>query len=119
MQGTLEIDFRNIMPSAALSAAIRKRSHKLERFCSKIIACRVTIESPHHHHHQGARFEVHIRLTIPGAELVVSQQPDTRRHEDAFVAVHDAFDAAQRQLEDHVRRQRGDVKRTWAHETAP
>jgi cold shock CspA family protein len=31
-------------------------------------------------------------------------------HEDVYVAVRDAFDAAKRQLEDYGRRQRGDIK---------
>jgi cold shock CspA family protein len=37
--------------------------------------------------------------------LVVNQA-----HEDVYVAVRDAFDAAKRQLEDYGRRQRGDIK---------
>jgi ribosome-associated translation inhibitor RaiA len=31
-------------------------------------------------------------------------------HEDVYVALRDAFDAAGRQLEDSIRRMRGDVK---------
>lgn len=110
MQTPLEVDFRNIPPSAALSAAIRKRAAKLETFCDSIVGCHVTIEAPHHHHHQGVRYAVHIRLTVPGKVISVSREPDTAAHEDAYLTLHDAFDAAQRQLQDYVRVRRGDVK---------
>ena len=38
------------------------------------------------------------------------------RDEDIQRAIHGAFDAADRRLEDHARRRRGEVKR---HEAAP
>lgn len=37
-------------------------------------------------------------------------------HEDIYVAIRDAFDAARRKLQDYARRQRGDVK---IHEGSP
>jgi ribosome-associated translation inhibitor RaiA len=43
---------------------------------------------------------------VPGAELVANHA----QHEDIYVAVRDAFQAITRQLEDHARRLRGDVK---------
>jgi cold shock CspA family protein len=50
---------------------------------------------------------VHIDIKIPGGgELVVNRA----QNEDIYVAIRDAFNAASRQLEDHVRVQRGDVK---------
>jgi len=111
MQMPIDIDFRNLPPSAALSAAIRKRAAKLATFWDGIIGCHVTLESPHHHHHQGMRYDVRIRVTVPGSQIVVSHQPAVEEHEDALKAIHDAFDAAQRQLQDHRQLQRGDVKR--------
>ena len=48
---------------------------------------------------------------MPGTELVVNRHPkDKHAHEDVYVAVRDAFDAARRQLEDYVRRLDGRVK---------
>ena len=56
-------------------------------------------------------------LTVPGGELAVTREPaEHHAHEDVFVALRDAFDAAQRQREDYARRQRGDLK---AHEGPP
>ncbi len=48
---------------------------------------------------------------MPGADVVVTREsPRDHAHEDPYVAVRDAFDAAIRQVEDRVRRRRGDVK---------
>jgi ribosome-associated translation inhibitor RaiA len=111
MHKPLEIDFLDVPASAGLSAVIRKRVGKLERMCDHIIACRVTVAAPHQHHHRGALYQAHIRLTVPGRELVASRQHGGHTHEDSYVAVRDAFDAVQRQLEDYSSVHRGEVKR--------
>lgn len=111
MQTPVEITFRHMEPSAALEAAIRKRVGKLEKFCSDIIACHVTVEAPHKHHHQGILFTFHIVVTVPGEQLIVQRSPDENHsREDAFVALHDAFDSMRRQIEDYVRKRRSQVK---------
>jgi ribosome-associated translation inhibitor RaiA len=70
------------------------------------MGCQVFVESPHKHHHKGSLFNVRIRLTVPGSELVVKREP----HVDLYVAIRDACNAARRQLQEYVHRQRGDVK---------
>ena len=111
MQTPLQITFRNLAPSEAIEAKIRERAEKLDTFYERIIGCHVTVEAPHRHHHQGKLFQVGIDLVLPGAELVVNRAPhDHHAHEDVFVAIHDAFDSARRQLQDHARRQRADTK---------
>ncbi len=53
-------------------------------------------------------YRVGVNLIVPGGELVVSRAPDGKQeHEDVYVAIRDSFDAAERLLEDHVRRKRG------------
>jgi len=48
---------------------------------------------------------------MPGTDVHVNQEgPQNHAHEDVYVAIRDAFDAAVRQLEDHARRLRGEVK---------
>jgi cold shock CspA family protein/ribosome-associated translation inhibitor RaiA len=117
MQLPVQISFRGMEPSAAVEAKIRERTVKLERFYDRIMGCRVVVESPHRHHHQGKLFHVRVYLTVPGGELTVSRDAaEHHAHEDVFVAVRDACDAAQRQLEDYARRQRGDLK---THEGPP
>lgn len=117
MQLPLQVTFRNMEPSEAIEAKIHERAARLERFAQHIMSCRVVIEAPHKHHHQGKIFHVRIDTKVPGDELVVSRDPgEHHSHEDVYVAIRDAFDAMQRQLEDFVRRQRGDTK---VHETPP
>lgn len=107
MQSPLEITLRDIPESPAVEARIRDKVAKLERFFERISSCRVTVESPQHRKHQGKLYSVHIDITVPGGgELVVNRV----QNEDIYVAIRDAFSAATRQLEDHSRVQRGDVK---------
>jgi ribosomal subunit interface protein len=106
MKQPLQIRFIGMSPSDAVETAARKKAEKLERFASDIMSCRVTIEQAHKHQHQGRPFAVRLDLTLPERELSV----DRVEHEDAYVALRDAFDNMTRQLEDVVRRRRGDEK---------
>lgn len=106
MQIPLQITLKDMPQSDAVESRIREKADKLSRFHDKIISCRVVVESPQRHRHQGKLYSVHIDLSVPGAELVANRAQD----EDVYVAIRDAFDAIIRQLEDFSRRQRGDVK---------
>jgi ribosomal subunit interface protein len=98
-------------PSPAIEAAVRERVAKLERFSDRIVSCRVTVEAPHRRKHQGNLYTVRVDLRFPGGEVVASRDPSAdSSHEDAYVAMRDAFKAARRQLQDRVRVQRGQVK---------
>jgi ribosome-associated translation inhibitor RaiA len=110
MQTPLEIEFKDMPTSAALEQLIRDKVAKLEQLHDRITSCRVTVLEPHRHNHQGKQFHVHIRLAVPGNVLVTSHDSGDKGHEDANVAVRDAFTAIRRQLENHVQLQRGDVK---------
>jgi ribosome-associated translation inhibitor RaiA/cold shock CspA family protein len=111
MQVPLQISFRHMDPSPALEARIRQRAEELEKFFGRITACRVVVECANRRPQQGRLFEVHIDLNLPGAEIAVGRDPGANHaHEDAHVAVRDAFDAVRRRLEDHVRDHRGAVK---------
>lgn len=105
MQIPLQISFRNMTSSEAVAARIRERAEEIERFCDRITSCRVVVEAPHRHQHQGRIYHVRVDITVPGEEVVVKRDPSAHHaHEDVYVAIRDAFDAARRQLEDHVRR---------------
>jgi len=117
MELPLQITFRDVPRSAALEADIREKAAKLDQFYEKVMACRVVVERPHGHHHKGELFHVRIDMTVPDNEIVINRGPDQHQaHEDPYVAVRDAFDAARRQLQDYARKQRGDVKH---HEQPP
>lgn len=117
MQLPLQITFRHMEASDAMESAIRERAEELDRFHDHIMSCRVVVEPQHRHKQQGNLYCVRIDVTMPGNELVVSRESDLHQeHEDAYVAIRDAFDAIRRQLEDHARRQKGKVK---THEAPP
>ncbi len=115
MQEPLRIAFRNLEAPAAIEAEIRKRVDQLEEFFDRIIACSVVVEERHRHHRQGRLYHVRVDLIVPEREIVVRREPaEHHAHEDLHVAIRDAFDAVQRQLQDHARALRGDTK---AHAT--
>jgi len=107
MKISLQTTFRNMPHSDAIEAKIREKSAKLDRFYERIMSCRVVVEESQSRHHQGKLYSVRIDITVPGKELAVSRQ----ENEDAYVAARDAFDAAERLLEEHGRQQRGVVKK--------
>jgi ribosomal subunit interface protein len=114
MQIPLQVSFRNMDSSPAVEADVRDKAARLERFHERITSCRVVVEAPHRHHRKGMLYDVRLDITVPGEEIVVQRSgPENQAHEDVYVAVRDAFDAARRRLEDHVRRTTG---RTKAHE---
>ena len=111
MRTALQIVFHQMQPSAALEAKVRRRVDALERLGADIMRCRVGIEPQHRRHHNGNLFRVRVTLNVPGKEIVVSHAPaQDHAHEDAYVAIRDAFDAVRRQLADHLRLRRGEVK---------
>ena len=117
MSFPVDIEFRNMDRSEAVEAAIHERCVKLERFSGDVMHCRVTVEAPHRHHGKGNLYRVSIDLHAPGKEIIVDRERGKdHAHEDVYVAVRDAVNAAARQLEDYVRVRRGKVK---AHEAPP
>ncbi len=106
MQIPLQITIRDVENSAALETHIRDKAKKLDEFFKHIMSCRVVVEVPHKHHQQGKQYQVRIDIGVPGGEIVVNRD----HNEDVYVALRDAFDSAKRQVEDYVRKIRGDVK---------
>ncbi len=106
MQIPLQITIRNIAHSEALEAHIREKAEKLDEFFDHIMSCRVVVEMPHKHHHQGQQYNVRIDIGVARGEIVVNHD----HGEDVYIALRDAFDSAKRQLEDYARKLRGDVK---------
>ena len=112
MSYPIQVTFHGLEPSPAIEARVRERAEKLAEFYDRIVSCRVVVEAPHHHHHKGRLYTVRIDLSVPGDEIVVNRNSDRdHSHEDVYVAIRDAFDAARRRLQDYVRRRRGFVKR--------
>ena len=111
MQEPLRISFRNMEPPIGVEDQVREHAAQLERFFDRIIACSVVVEARHQHHHQGNLYHARIELVVPDREIVVRRDPaEDHTREDLHVAIRDAFNAVQRQLQDHARDMRGDVK---------
>ena len=111
MQEPLRIAFRNMEAPLGAEDEVRTRAAELERFFDRIIACNVVVEEHHQRHRQGNLYHIRIEMVVPEREIVVRREPpEHHAHEDLHVAIRDAFDAAQRQLQDHARKMRGDVK---------
>lgn len=102
----LQITCKDIPLTPAVESNIRKKAEKLKKFYDRIINCRVVIELPQKHKHQGKLYNVRIDVSVPGKELVVTRKID----QDIYVAVRDAFAALTRQLEEHARKRQGNVK---------
>ncbi|MFZ5863109.1 MAG: HPF/RaiA family ribosome-associated protein [Nitrospirota bacterium] len=105
MKHPLQITVRNMSLSDAAKATIQEKAARLETVDNQIIGCRILVEKPHKHQHHGVLYHVRIDVTIPGAELVIKRES----HEDLYVAIRDAFDAARRRLRDRRRQQRIDA----------
>ena len=70
----VKITFRHMESSAAVEARVHELAGHLGVFSDRIQFCRVVVDSPHRHHHQGKVFAVKVHLEIPGEDVVVFSQ---------------------------------------------
>jgi ribosome-associated translation inhibitor RaiA len=128
MKFPVRVTFRNLEPSEAIENWVHAEAEKLETFYDRITTCRVAVEIPHRHHRKGKQCRVRIDLVLPGKELVIKREPGASSrsrktkaalagkiskiepHHDLRLAIHDAFKAAGRRVQDYARLHRGDVK---------
>ena len=106
MRTPVQIVFDEVSHSQALEHLIREKAAKLEAVFPRLARCHVSLEQPHRHKQQGRPFNVRIALHVPGGELVVNRD----QHEDVNMALHEAFDVARRQLDEHAQKMRREVK---------
>ena len=98
--------FHGMDPSLAVETQARDLAGRLEQFSDRISAIRVTVDPVHQRPRQGIIYRIRIEISAPGGRLVVNREPALdHAHEDIHVAMHDAFDAARRQLQDSRQRQ--------------
>jgi cold shock CspA family protein/ribosome-associated translation inhibitor RaiA len=113
MDRPLEVAFHNLQPSRPIEAELRRHTDKLEHRFGRLIGCRVSVEKLHNQHRTGNIFEVHIVLSVPGRDLVVSHPPQKAKERyanpDIHVSIREAFDAAERQLEVFKGKVRSDI----------
>lgn len=117
MKLPLQVTFHNMDPLPAVEDLIRERAARLDKYCDRIMACRIVIDLPHRHHRTGNQYQIRLDITVPGDEIAITREAaENESAKSLMAAVKDAFDAAGRLLEDYVRRQRRDVKH---HEDLP
>jgi ribosome-associated translation inhibitor RaiA len=107
----LQITFKGTDQSDALEARVREKVERLARMAPDLQRCHVTIEGPPRHTHQGRLWRIVFELSLPGGPIVVGRAgAESPAHDDVYVALRDACEAAMRQLEDRTRKRRGEVK---------
>lgn len=102
----LKLTLRHIPESDALEALVRERAEQLDaRY--ELMRCDVKIDAPHKHAKSGRLFTVTLEVTVPGADIAVSNEPDV----DPYVAVRHAFDTARRRIDNFMNRRRAKRQR--------
>jgi cold shock CspA family protein len=106
------IVFENMDSSDFVRARIEREVARLERFFGRGTSCRVVVQAPDGRQAKGGQFSVRIYLDMPGQRsVVVNRMPSGRKAlADPYVAIHEAFRTARRQLQDQAKLLRGEVK---------
>lgn len=107
MKLPVQIIFRDLVPLPSLEPEIRRRADQLDQWSPDLMSCHVVVESEANRHRQGHRYRVKVNLRLPDGELMSG---DRQGNEDIYLALRESFDALDRQVEDHARRHRGQVK---------
>lgn len=82
--------------SPALTERIQQLSQKLEEKNSRVMRCRVAVEAETHRARKRHSYAVHVDVDVAGAPPCVA---DRRHDADVYVALRDAFEAVEKQLE--------------------
>jgi putative sigma-54 modulation protein len=112
MQIPLQVSFRDISHSDFVERRIFDKVEKLKKYSKKITSCRVIVATPHRQRTKGTLYHVSIDLRLPGEKIVVARDPDNHSHENVYIAIRDAFEAARRQLKKLLRQKRVSNRRT-------
>jgi ribosome-associated translation inhibitor RaiA len=111
----VKITFRHMESSPSVETRVRSLARHLGIFSDRIQSCRVVVDTPHRHQHQGKVFNVKVQVVLPGEDVVVDmERPQRDGHEDVYVVLRDAFDAAKRQLQQRM----ADLRREPQRHTA-
>lgn len=105
MQTEPQITFRGVDAAPELADMIASKIAKLEEVTDRITSCRVTVERRSAKGHKGHTYQVAVEMEVPGGVVIVNKKPgDAGAHESAPVAIRDSFNAARRQLNEHLRK---------------
>lgn len=94
----LQITFHNLPHSEAIETRIEQQFEKLCHYFDRILRCQVIVEVPHQSHHKKNPYHIRINLSLPGEEIVINRDKSRNDSDNAYIAIRDAFNAAQRKL---------------------
>lgn len=101
MKPAVDVIYRDLDASTALTEVISKKVEKLSRFNNQILHSRIVLDTPHNHKHKGKQYRASIELDLKGHPVAI-----TRNDESIHVAVRDAFTSAERKLKELAAKQR-------------
>jgi ribosome-associated translation inhibitor RaiA len=112
MQSPLQIAFEGVDRSDSIEERIRQEASSLDQIDQRITSARIVVAKSRHRHHKGEPYQIRIHLTVPGAaDINVTHESSTEKHDDdILVAIHHAFRAAHRRLEDMLRKRDERIK---------
>jgi ribosome-associated translation inhibitor RaiA len=116
MKLPVQVVIRDVQNAALVEADIHRLAGRLDRFAPDLMSCRVAVESAGNRRHQGQPIKVAIDLRLKGEEIFAGEH---HADEDVRLAMHRAFEAVTRRLEDRIRIRRGHVKQHAAAGPAP
>lgn len=103
----IKIAYRNVDPSPAVEADIRKHAERLADLDSRIHWCNVGVEADGKHQRKGRLYRITVNLGLPGKTIAVNRaSPHDDTHRDIYVAIRDSFEAAAQQVDDYARLRR-------------
>lgn len=112
MQKPLQITWRHMEPSESLEEQIQREVEELQNICPDMISCHVVVETDHNQPNLSRNFRVGIDLTVPDKEIAIAGWgPKDAPYEDAYVALRDSFDNAERKIHQYSDRRHHHVKR--------
>src|ERR1700733_6727514 len=96
MSAPFQIIIRSKEPTNYLVRHIKEKASKFNQLSPNILKCRIVVDSPQRNQLHGNLHAVHIELKIPKDEIVINKIED----KNIYVAIHNAVNAACRQLLD-------------------
>jgi ribosome-associated translation inhibitor RaiA len=112
----VSVVFRNMEASQTVQSAAVRYAAKLAHKYGRIQTCRVIVDAPKHAHRKVKAFHVAVDLKLPGHEIATkTASSDSAAYDDLDTALREAFAVTARQLQDHMRRIKGNVLRERRH----
>jgi ribosome-associated translation inhibitor RaiA len=103
----INIVFRDFAPTESIHNSVYDQIERLLPFHRKISSCQVAISEPHRHKNNGRIYHIGIKLGLRGRPVYITREPEQNaEHEDIYIAIRHAFDAAKKRLQSLTEKRR-------------